>query len=223
MTTTMLIWLVTASSGCVTTSLPPVAQPAQAMPPPAAATETARELLVRLENAHAGVRDFQAKLIFEKWDAVLERREIRTGRLVFEKTKDNRRLGILLDRLIIGGRAQDRRKDWIFDGGWLIERDHEARLFLKRQIVAPGENFDPLKLGEGPFPLPVGQPAGEVLARFEVELLDKPSDDNLAARLAKVKTEGLLLRPRPATDLARDVERLELFYDTATLIPVGVQ
>ena len=93
---------------------------------------------------------------------------------------------------------------------------------MKRQIVAPGENFDPLKLGEGPFPLPVGQPAGEVLARFEVELLDKPSDDNLAARLAKVKTEGLLLRPRPATDLAREVERLELFYDTATLIPVGV-
>lgn len=217
---TMLVCAIMSWVGCATAPGPAIAEPAT--PPPASAPDEAAALLKRLETAHAGVRDFQAKVIYESYDAVLERREIRTGKLVFEKTGGRRRLGILFDRVIVGGRAQNRRKDWIFDGAWLIERDHAARLFLKRQIVPPGEDFDPLKLGEGPFPLPVGQAADEVMARFEVETLEAPGDAALAGRMKDADTVGLLLRPRAGTDLAEDVERIEVFYDKKTLLPVGI-
>jgi len=44
-------------------------------------------------------------------------------------------------------------------------------MFQKRQVVAPGESFDPLSI-DGPFPLPLGQKRETVLARFDVKLIE---------------------------------------------------
>ena len=197
-------------------------------PPPALTTPEAgppdpvADLLGRLEEASLDLRDFEARIDYEKWDAVLQRRERRLGTLLYQVTDRGRRLGILLEWLIVGQRRERHRKNFIFDGVWLIEKDHEAKLFLKRQIAPPGKVFDPLKLGEGPFPLPIGQPAREVLARFDVALLEQPSDERLAQRLQGMDLNGLLLVPKPGTRLADDFARLELFYDTATGMPVGI-
>ncbi|MHC4786473.1 MAG: LolA family protein, partial [Planctomycetota bacterium] len=120
-------------------------------------------------------------------------------------------------------RRREHRKHYIFDGSWLVEIDHEAKIFIKRQIVPPGQQFDPLKLGEGPFPLPVGQPKDEVRARFKVRVLLKPKDETLAERLADRDVEGLLLVPKPGTALAEDVKEMEVFYDRQSLLPAGVR
>jgi hypothetical protein len=88
--------------------------------------------------------------------------------------------------------------------------------------VPPGEHFDPLKLGEGPFPLPVGQPAKEVLARFEATALSQPQDATLAKALAETPAEGLMLVPRPGTSEAKDIRQVEIFYDPKLLLPVGL-
>jgi hypothetical protein len=181
------------------------------------------ELLERLERSHKDLRDFQADIRYDKWDSVLKRDEIRTGEVLYQvKPGGSKRFAILLERLIVRNRAREHRKHYVFDGSWLVEIDHESKIFIKRQVVPPNKQFDPLKLGEGPFPLPVGQPAEEVRARFNVRRLHEPQDETLAERLADRDVDGLLLKPKPGTPQADEFEQAEIFYDRESLLPVGV-
>ncbi len=215
-----LITLTTLSACGPTTA--PASVPAASQPDDA---DPAEELLARLEDAGAGLRDFRADITFYKWDSVLERKEIRTGELIYQVRSGgdrSKRFAILFTSEIIGNRKSDQKKTYVFDGSWFVEIDHDTRMFLKRQIVPPDQHYDPLKLGEGPFPLPLGQPRQEVLSRFRASLLDKPQDEMLARYLADASVEGLLLVPRPLTPQADEILQVEIFYDSATLLPMGL-
>ncbi|MHC4415111.1 MAG: hypothetical protein ACYS0G_07500 [Planctomycetota bacterium] len=207
---------------------PPATRPAdprpahvEAAPPAETVGDDVTDLLERLERSGHDLRDFQARITYHKWDSVLERREIRAGELLYEvrSVDGSKRFALLFDTLIVGRRRYDRLKHYVFDGSWLVEIDHEARQFIKRQIVPPGQEFDPLKLGEGPFPLPIGQPKDEVLARFEVQSATVPNE-GILADLGDV--DGLRLIPKPDTAPARDIQTVDLFYDSDTLLPLGV-
>ena len=189
---------------------------------PAAADVEA--LLDRLEHSADDLKNFRAKVRYDKWEAFLESRQIRGGELVYEvdECDGSKRFAITFTQLVVDDARLDQRKEYIFDGGWFVEKDHEQKLFIKRQIVAPGEVFDPLKLGEGPFPLPIGQPKDEVLARFDVKLLNASSDPQLQSLMSGLETQGLELTPKPGTPEAEDFHRVELFYDSTTLLPVGI-
>ena len=186
--------------------------------------DTVEALLDRLERSAEDLRDFQAKIRYDTWDAVLEEKQIRSGELIYQVDPDDhtKRFAILFDTFIFNNRQEKESKHYIFADGWLVEVDHNRKQFIKRQIVAPGEEFDPLKLGEGPFPLPIGQPKNEVLARFDVKLLDAPSDPLLAKRLTDRDVQGMVLFPKPSTPEAEKFQRVELFYDSATMLPVGI-
>ena len=88
--------------------------------------------------------------------------------------------------------------------------------------MGPGGRCDPWKVGEGPSPLPVGQRRQDVLARFEASLLEGTQDEVLAKFLAGKQVEGLKLVPRPMTPQAKEIAEVEIFYDAATLLPVGI-
>ncbi len=200
----------------------PAAVPAASQPDDADPTE---ELLARLEDAAEGLRDFQADITYYRWDSVLERQEIRTGEVIYQVrpgSDGSKRFAILLTSVIVGKRKRDQQKTYVFDGSWLVEIDHDNRMFIKRQIVPPDQDYDPLKLGEGPFPLPLGQPRQEVLSRFRAGLLDRPQDETLARYLPDESVEGLLLVPVPSTPQADQIAQVEIFYDSATLLPVGL-
>ncbi|MEE8155471.1 MAG: hypothetical protein V3T53_11015 [Phycisphaerales bacterium] len=203
-------------------SLPP--EPPTTQPQQEAEPDAVEDLLDRLERSSADLRDFQAKIRYDIWDAVTEEKQIRSGKLIYQVDPDDgsKRFAILFDTFIFGNRQEKEAKHYIFADGWLVEIDHERKQFIKRQIVAPGETFDPLKLGEGPFPLPIGQPKNEVLARFDVKLLDAPSDPFLAKMLIDRDVEGMVLFPKPNTPEAEKFQRVELFYDRETMLPIGI-
>jgi hypothetical protein len=187
---------------------------------PAHPIDPVEAILTRQEREAADVRTFTADVRYEAWDDILARREIRSGHIIYDVDAAGRRsFAVLFDRLIVGQRAQDRRKHYIFSGRWLVEVDHETKQFIKRELVPPGRQIDPLKLGEGPIPLPIGQPKDEVLARFDVTLIEPPTEGMLAG-LADV--DGLRLVPKPGTPEAADYERVDLFYDRATSLPIGI-
>ena len=178
------------------------------------------ELLTKLETAASELRDFTAKVRYDKWDPVTSRWEIRAGQLIYQVKPDKtKRFAMLFDTLITGTTRSDRQTHYIYDAGWLAEVDHERKQFIKRQIVAPGKEFDPFRLGEGPFPLPVGQQRDEVLKHFDVTIIDAPEDKQLEG-LENVR--GLRLIPRPGTREAKHFERVDVFYDNVTLLPVGI-
>lgn len=197
-------------------------EPAPSEPAPSAPAtpDPLDELLDRLERSAADLRGFKTDIRYVKVSDLLGRKEIRQGELIYELDGEAKRFAILFDRLQVGRRLEQRLKHYVFDGRWLVEIDHDKKQFIKREVVEPGAELDPLKLGEGPFPLPVGQAKDEVLARFEVSLIDVPDDGPLAG-LENV--DGVLLVPRPHAREADEFERVELFYDRATSLPVGIR
>ena len=185
------------------------------------AYETPEALLAALEQATEGLRDVRAEVIYDRLDAVTEDRERRTGRLVLEQATDGtRRFGIVFDRIIDStGHASPQVQRFAFGDGWLVEFDDARRQCIERQIAPEGSGFDPLKLGEGPLPLPVGQRAAEVQRRFTVAFAPAP-DAPLLKRLEGV--QGLVLVPRKGSGVDEDFEEVRVWYDLRTFAPVGV-
>jgi len=213
----LLVQLLLVSLG-VCQQAPSLAQEIEQEPDPVEA------LLDRLERSAEDLRDFQANIRYDIWDAVTEGLQIRGGELIYQVDPDDKskRFAINFNSLVIDQTRWDESVQYIFADGWVVEVDHKKKQFIKRQIVAPGEEFDPLKLGEGPFPLPIGQSKKEVLARFDVKLLDAPSDPFLAKMLTDRDVEGIVLFPKPNTSEAEKFQRVEIFYDRATMLPVGI-
>ncbi len=207
-----------------TRSAQPTSQAASQPTSPTTSSDPAVALLDRLEAAAEGLRDFSADITYYLWDAMLDRREIRSGEILYDvrPNGESRRFAILVTSVIVGNRKNNQNKRYIFDGSWFVEIDADNHMFMKRQIVAPGERFDPLKLGEGPFPLPVGQRRDDVLARFEVSLLAGTEHKTLAKYLAGKPVEGLKLVPLPSTPQADEIADVEIFYDSVTLLPLGI-
>jgi len=214
----------------------PVAAPAggQEEPPPsasappasAAAPDVPPHLEALLDELEASGRDltgFTADITYERFDALLERREVRLGEILFrvDRASGTKSFAILFTRIVINRRANNEPKHFIFDGRWLAEINEADRQLIKREIVPPGEVFDPLKLGEGPIPLPIGQAKADVVKRFEVKDASLPAE-GLLARLDAATVDGIRLIPLPGMPEAEDFKHVDLFYDKATRLPVGI-
>ena len=105
------------------------------------------------------IESMTATVSYIRTDPILDRKEIRTGKVLFRQGSDNtREAAILFDSLIIGQRREKIQKHYIFSGRWMAEIDHENKQFIKRELVSPDEKeIDPFELGSGPVPLPIGQ------------------------------------------------------------------
>lgn len=186
-------------------------------------TEASRvdRFLDELEKSGATLETLSGTLSLEKFDAFTEQIERRFGRVVLDRKDGNRRFSILFDEFIDGDGRSDRSRDhWIYADGWLCEKDDRNKSFTKRQIARPNEKFDPLAIGEGPIPLPIGQRKADVLARFDVRETEVPIDLPLLSSMQNVA--GLKLTPKEGTPMAKETLALELFYDRTSLAPTGV-
>lgn len=182
-------------------------------------------LLDRLEASAEDLVGFTAKITYHKYDDLLDRREIRSGELLYrvDAESGDRSFALLFDRLVINRRQSEHLQHFIFDGRWLAEIDHESnpKQFIKRELVAPGRTLDPLKLGEGPIPLPIGQAKQDVLDRYVVSEVVLPAEGMLA-RLEADQVDGIRLVPRPGTREADEFNHIDLFYDKVTSLPIGI-
>ncbi len=175
------------------------------------------EILDNVEKAD--VSSVSATISYTRIDPILERREIRTGKVLF-RTHDGekREAAILFDTLIIGRRREEKQKHYIFSGRWMAEIDYDNKQFIKRELVAPGEKgLDPFELGSGPIPLPIGQTKDSVLSKFNVQKVAKPEE----GPLSKLPDNAIGLHLVPKTE--DEWESIDLFYDSETWLPLGVQ
>ncbi len=207
---------------------PEIEIPADPQAEHAALPEHLDQLLDRLEASAADLTGFAAKIIYETHSDFAGGGDLRTGELVYrvDAENDDRTFAVLFDSFIKlrdgrDGRRTKRLKHYIFDGRWLAEIDHGDKQFIKRELVAPGEKLDPLKLGEGPIPLPIGQRKADVLARFEVQEATLP-EAGMLTRLDGEAVDAIRLVPYPESPEARDFASIDLFYDRATNLPVGI-
>jgi outer membrane lipoprotein-sorting protein len=105
--------------------------------------------------------------------------------------------------------------DYELIDGKLIYRNYQTHKQDTRQIIRPGEKINLLKLGEGPFPLPIGQPKDEVHKQFDVKKPDATKDD-------PANTVGLQLTPNPDSRFARKFKWINVWVDLTTHMPLRV-
>lgn len=228
----------------------PAIQPAKkpAVPPRATAVgpySTAEALLDALETADKDLHSLKAEIQYTKVFPEITGGEsqLRRGTLVFsERTLDDetpidttklkpgemvvrqgvksRAFSIVFTQLIVDKVTREDSKRFIFDGRWIIERNEKERQFFKRRLVAPGEIADPLKIGEGPFPIPIGQKKKDMVARFEAQVAGplEGLEDKTTPEALK-DTVQLVLTPRPGTPEARNFTDIRIWYRLSDLLP----
>lgn len=186
----------------------PVEKPA----PVVAGFASADEVLEALETADRGIGSLVAQVLYDRELALAGDRQQRVGMLYFvsrpgeKPDTPDRRFAIDFSELAVGGRRQSERQTFIFDGQWLLEKHWSEKEYVRRQVVPPGERFDPLRIGEGPMPIPIGQRRADILARYEVEMLPPEAgleDEELKAFAAR--SVQLRLKPRDERDEFREV------------------
>lgn len=230
----------------------PAEAPAAAKPAAQPATQitTADELLTALENADKDLITLQAGLIYTKTpnELVGGSPEVRTGSLWFfsrptppepgapsppddaPPAQNQRLFQVEFETLELDDARREDRQVWIFDGAWLVEKNFETRLVHRRQVVKPGEKVDPLAIGEGPLPIPIGQKREKILERFEATLSPaadgfplppkaKPTDPDSAPPNWIESTYQLHLKPKRGTQEARDYREVRIWYRKDDLLP----
>lgn len=176
----------------------------------APAIGSVRDLLDGLERSDKGLRSLSALVQYDKRLTLQGDRQVRKGTLHFrseEPAAPNRRprrmFAVSFDQLFIDGQLIDEPEQWVFDGEWLVEKHPNQKQFTKRRIAPPDADFDPLRVGEGPLPIPIGQKADDILARYDAELRAPGElfDEQNAAMGSFVNdTIQLRLTPKPGRD-----------------------
>ena len=204
-----------AGLGMMTWAL--IAGSAYAQEAPAATPEFVA-LLERLHARDATLKDFVGKLQLSSTNARTGEQKIFSGTVQYKKTnvtnlyirfdiqKDD--TGVVIDKNL--------QHEIVIDGRWLIDSDGKNKRFVKQELVAPGKTYNPFKLGQGPLPLPIGQPKEDILARFAVTQI--PSD-------AKDPVNTAHLRLVPLNERYQQVYKMtqmDLWIDLAQDLPTKV-
>ena len=101
--------------------------------------------------------------------------------------------------------------EYLLRGNELIDRNYEQKVQVTRTLPAEQAGKDLLKLGEGPFPLPIGQKKEDVRDRFDVTAVD-PADaaQNELGEPAANGTRRIRLTPKADSPLAKDFAWVEI-------------
>jgi len=179
-------------------------------------------VLHNAEQQRDTVQAVSATVAVERIEPLFNKREVRTGELFYERASDAPpRFSVLLDKRLIGRRLESRTKHIIYDGRWLSEIDHEKKQCIRWELC--GAESDPTRL-DGRFPLPIGQPRDEVKRRFDAQVIDGSPESSFLKSLSEDHTvTGLRLTPHPGTPSADEFQHVDVWYDTTTWIPLGVE
>lgn len=175
------------------------------------------EILDRLHEVGRDLKTFTVKVVLRETDRVAQDTLSRSGEAVYEKKAN----GDVRMRMSFTSRTQDgvtqqQQRDYVLDDGWLVERDTPGKQERKEQILRPGEKVNLLKLGEGPFPLPIGQTREDVYRNFEVAKVTVDKD-------APANTTHVLLAPKAGTRFERKFKTIDIWVDLGSGMPRRVE
>jgi outer membrane lipoprotein-sorting protein len=175
------------------------------------------EVLDALDARGKDLHDFSAKVKLSDTDETSGDSRMNTGAVILQRIgDDDARIRVAFDKLQIGNAIKDVNHVYTLDKGILDERDYLKKTETRMQVLKPGQKLDLFKLGEGPFPLPIGQKKEDVHNSFNVVKVDPATDDPPG-------TVHLRLTPKAGTDLARKFKTIDVWVDTAGAMPRRIQ
>jgi outer membrane lipoprotein-sorting protein len=175
------------------------------------------EILDVMQARGQNLSDFSATVKLTDTDNSTGDSSANDGKVLFQRKPDgDARIRVAFDKSERGDKIFDVDHQYTLDDGWLVERDYQAKKEIRRQVLRPGEKLDPLKLGEGPFPLPIGQKKEDVEKIFDVSKVDPAKDDPQGA-------VHLLLTPKTGTNYAKDFKSIDIWVRSSDGMPVRIQ
>jgi hypothetical protein len=174
------------------------------------------DVLDALDSRGRCLNHFTADVKLTEGDEATQLDSQRTGRVGYQKRPGNDRIRVTFDQKAEGRFNKPEKLEYLLDGGWLVDRDYRRSIEVKRQVLRPGEKINLLKLGEGPFPLPIGQPKQEVYKEFEVSKGDPALEGPKGA-------PHVTLKPRGGTRLARKFHQIDVWVDPQNQMPVRIE
>ena len=203
----------------------PAAQPDRANPAPGrpagaagaalSPDATVDQILDALEARGKDLKEFDANVRLQEMDDT-GGVNVRTGRVWFQGPSDSGRIRVLFERREGNKKIYAEKIEYLLADGWLVERDYGRRNEVRRQVLRPGEKINLLKLGEGPFPLPIGQDKGEVHKSFDVEKVEAADGDPAG-------TVHLRLAPKPGTQFEKKFEAIDAWVDLKSRMPTRIE
>ena len=186
-------------------------------PAPAPQRDPSVDAVLDMLDARGRTLDqFVADVTLSEIDEATQAESRRTGRVWYHKRQGNDRIRVVFDQKAEGRFMRPDKVEYLLESGWLIDRDYRRSIEVKRQVLRPGEKINLLKLGEGPFPLPIGQPKEDVHREFEVSKGD-PALEGPAG------TSHIALKPREGTRLARKFAQIDVWVDPQSQMPVRIE
>lgn len=197
------------------------AQPAgpTTKPAPKASPQVMR-ILSALEEAGDRYAALRADIQYVYVDEALGDREERTGWVAYQKAdkakKAPAKFRIQFQTLRQGrGKVLKDKIDYAFDGLWLTVAKHRIKTITRYQVAAKGEKVEPMKLGQGPLPLPFGQKTDDMLAHFQITTRAIRKDE-------PKNTDYLHLATRPRFRKSMNVKTLQMWIDKKTHLPTKI-
>jgi outer membrane lipoprotein-sorting protein len=191
--------------------------PATAAPNALPADASVDQTLDALDAVGRELKSFTAGVKLSEKDEIAQDTVVRTGKFIYQALGvGDSRLRVTFDTRIQDGAAQPQKIEYLLDKGWLIDRNYGRKIEVNRQMRRPGEKIDLMKLGEGPFPLPIGQKKEDVHKQFDVKRVE----------LAEGELKGAIhleLTPLPGTRFERDFATIDVWVDQNSHMPVRIE
>ncbi len=187
-------------------------------------------ILDALDAQTVAMRTFASRVRMDSYDDLADETERRFGRVVLQMVPSpaadgppNRIAAVVFERTIEpSGRARERLEHYVYRDGVLSDYDHEAKRLTRRRLVDDGDDRDPLRLGEGPVPIPIAQRKSDILGAFDVTL-----GPAIPARVLSdaADVRGLHLVPKAGTRMAEDgrIAAIDLWVRGDAAEPVAVE
>lgn len=199
-------------------------QPSATSVPAGASEVPTEDLLDAMEKLGVEMKTLKADVAMTDTDEATGDPSTRTGTIWLQRRGPGDTRGhVLFEKLEANHRIINDKIEYLLDGDWVTDRvygrsanDPAGKRETRRQVRKSGDKTDLLKLGEGPFPLPIGQPRETVHDQFEVTKL-APDDKE------KPGLVGLELRPRESNRLSQRFHTINVWVDPHDAMPRVVE
>jgi outer membrane lipoprotein-sorting protein len=198
-----IVWM----SVCVTAHAQTTAPQPVVLNPHSSVDDILQALYQRGQN----LQDFTANVTKTEEDPITAKEIRYLGTIRYQRqTGDNVRIRVTFEHEKLGDNPvmAHHEEDELSDGK-LIVQHFDTKLEDHFVIAKPGQKINPLRLGEGAFPLPVGQEPQAVKKEFDVKLVPPDKDD-------PPHTIHAELIPKPGTRLASNFKTVDVWVDTQT-------
>lgn len=184
---------------------------------------TLDQVLDLLDQRGQNLNSFAGDVTLVERDESTALETTRIGKIWYQRLPDGQaRIRVSFTEKQNGKTRAAEAKDYVLDAGWLVERDHARKIEIRRQVLKPGQKMDLFRLGDGPFPMPIGQKKEDVKKQFGVELLPLTPEDKLLDEKMPVDVCHVVLKPRSDNELKRQFSAIDVFVDPKSQMPVRI-